>query len=118
MAVDSYVLVSTDPADLVIKGGPMRWDGTTLYTPPAGQTTMLTATAISGGYTFPPLPVGVVNAAALQAKAANALAGNAAFVALASPSNAQTLAQVKALTRQMDALIRLTLNQLDDISDT
>lgn len=58
------------------------------------------------------------NGEAIRVKAQQALAGNQTFLALASPTNAQTLAQVKSLTRQMNALIRLQLQQLDDISDT
>lgn len=54
----------------------------------------------------------------LLAKAANALAGNIAFLAVASPSTAQVTAQVKALTRQVDALIRLAANQLTDTTGT
>ena len=53
------------------------------------------------------------NRAAITAQAANAMQGNRDFVALASPSNAQTLAQVKALSRQANALIRLALSQVD-----
>lgn len=49
----------------------------------------------------------------LRAAAAAALDGNRAFLALASPTNAQTLAQVKALTRQMNALARLVLGDLE-----
>lgn len=59
-----------------------------------------------------------VNALALTDKAAQALDVNATFLAIASPSNAQTLAQVRSLTRQVNALIRLTLNQLDSTEDT
>ena len=44
---------------------------------------------------------------ALLAKADNALAANATFLALASPTNAQVLAQTKLLTREVNALIRL-----------
>ena len=62
------------------------------------------------------LPPG--NEGVLRAKAANALSTNATFLALASPTNAQTLAQVKLLTRETNALIRLLLGQLDDASDT
>lgn len=46
-------------------------------------------------------------------KATQALATNATFLALASPTHAQTLAQVKALTRENTAIIRLLLNKLD-----
>lgn len=45
--------------------------------------------------------------AALLAKAATALTTNATFLAIGSPSNAQAVAQVQALTRQVNALIRL-----------
>lgn len=38
-----------------------------------------------------------------------AIAANAAFLAVGSPSSAQAVAQVQALTRQVDALIRLAL---------
>lgn len=67
--------------------------------------------------------------AQLNAKATQALTTNAAFLALpdlpASPTNAQVVAAVRslidqgrALTRQNNALIRLLLGALDDISDT
>ena len=41
----------------------------------------------------------------LRAAAAQAIADNDAFLAITSPTNAQTLAQVKSLTRQMNRLI-------------
>lgn len=53
------------------------------------------------------------NRATIQQQAATALDTNRTFLALASPTNAQTLAQVKALTRQNQGIIRLLLNQLD-----
>lgn len=53
------------------------------------------------------------NRATIQQQATQALDTNRTFLALASPTNAQTLAQVKALTRQNQGLIRLLLNQLD-----
>lgn len=54
-----------------------------------------------------------VNGDTIRQAAVAALAANKTFVALASPSNAQNAAQVKALTRQMNGLIRLILGQLD-----
>jgi len=54
-----------------------------------------------------------VNRATLVDEAAAALTANAKFLALTSPTNAQTLAQVKALTRENTAIIRLLLNRLD-----
>ena len=59
-----------------------------------------------------------VNGDNLRGKAKDALAANANYLALANPTNAQTLAQVKALTRQTNALLRLQLNDLGDVSDT
>jgi hypothetical protein len=53
------------------------------------------------------------NRTTLTDRAATALQGNRDFLALASPTNAQTLAQVKDLTRQNTALIRLLLGLLD-----
>lgn len=48
----------------------------------------------------------------LRAAAAQAVADNDAFLTLASPTNAQTLAQVRALTRQNSRIIK-RLVQLD-----
>lgn len=58
------------------------------------------------------------NEATLRAQVASALAANATFLALANPTNAQTLAQVQRLTRETSALIRLVVNQLDSTDGT
>ena len=58
------------------------------------------------------------NAETLRQKAAAALDSNATFLANTSPTNAQVSAQVKALTRQVNALIRLQIRSLSDISGT
>jgi hypothetical protein len=55
------------------------------------------------------------NEETLRQQARQALDANRTFLALASPTNAQTLAQVKALTRQVQALIRF---ELDDLTST
>lgn len=58
------------------------------------------------------------NTAALLAKAKAALAANATFLGLASPTNAQVVAQVKALTKEANALIKLEVRDLLDTSGT
>lgn len=66
-----------------------------------------------------PSPVDLeANRVNIEGKAITALTGNATYLALGSPTNAQNLAQIRALTRQMNALIKLTLNQLDDVTGT
>lgn len=57
---------------------------------------------------------GALNERTLVAQAATALANNTAYLAIASPSQVQAVAQVEALTRQVNKLIRLVLNRLDD----
>ena len=49
------------------------------------------------------------NVSTLEGKARTAVGVNNTFLAIGTPTNAQTLAQVKSLTRQMSALIRLSL---------
>ena len=53
------------------------------------------------------------NRATLTQQATTALQANRDFLALAAPTNAQVLAQVKMLTRETTAVIRLLTNALD-----
>lgn len=58
------------------------------------------------------------NAETLRAKAANALATNVNYRALAAPTSAQAIAQVDVLTSECSALIRLLLGLLDSTAGT
>lgn len=60
----------------------------------------------------PGTPAG--NLQALQAQAQAALTTNRAYVNLDSPTAAQTVAEVKALARAQNAMIRLLIGQFDD----
>ena len=66
--------------------------------------------ALVNEYTVP-IPDEVANQRAMHDAARQALAANRAYIA-STPTAAQTVAQVKALTRQVNALIRLQLNDL------
>ena len=51
----------------------------------------------------------------LHDAARQALVANRTFLGLSNPSNGQTLAQVRSLTRQNQGLVRLVLGLLDGI---
>lgn len=51
-------------------------------------------------------------------KARQAIDANNTFLAIGSPTNAQTLAQVQKLTRENTAVIKVMLGQVDDLSGT
>lgn len=61
-------------------------------------------------------PPEVVNAATLTDRANAALTVNATYLAIPSPTAAQNTAQVKALTAQVNAIVRLYLGRLDSTS--
>lgn len=100
----------------------------TTNTPPAGWINVTNATPQPGlGWTTPdngvtwvaPTPTSIVgNQQALLTKAANALANNVTFLGLASPTNAQAIAQIQALTRQVNALIMLETGELSSTTGT
>lgn len=58
------------------------------------------------------------NRSTLVERAEVALAANAAFLAIPAPTQAQTLAHVKVLTKENTALIRLALSLLDSVDGT
>jgi hypothetical protein len=55
------------------------------------------------------------NADSIDARVRDALASNKTFLALQTPTNAQVVAQVRALTRQVSALIRMKIDDFRDI---
>ena len=58
------------------------------------------------------------NREAIIAQARAALKANATYLAIASPTQAQAVAQVERLTRECSALLRLVLDDLSTIADT
>lgn len=67
---------------------------------------------------LPITPPVVMNRRSLEDKANQALAANSTFISIASPTNAQVLAQVKQLTRENNAIIRLLTAAFDSTTDT
>lgn len=59
-----------------------------------------------------------VNMRTLLDKADQAMTSNATYLALGNPTAAQNTAQIKALTRQVNALVRLTLGRHEDTTGT
>lgn len=113
-----YVGISTDITNKIIQGGPWVWDSFNPAFLPSGQNPLLESDALSQGYTYPQPSAAVLNQVNLQQKALGALARNSTFLGIVSPTNAQIVTQVNSLTRQINAIIRLLLNQTDDTSGT
>jgi len=65
-----------------------------------------------------PEVVAETNKRSLESKANTALTSNTTYINLASPTTAQNTAQIKSLTRQNNAIIRLLLKKLDTTSGT
>lgn len=59
-----------------------------------------------------------VNAQTIAQRVEAALATNATFLALASPTNAQVLAQVQTLTKECSGLIRFLAANFDSVAGT
>jgi hypothetical protein len=113
-----YVIVSTDTADKVIKAGPILWDGTSVLDITADRMAILAADATSSGYTFPPRPATEQNRAMMRSRLLQALAANAAYLGLPTPTNAQNTVHLRLVTQELSALIRLILEQLNTTDGT
>jgi hypothetical protein len=85
-----------------------------------GDATVTTTTTANGQtVTVTPDPGSPAdNALTLLSRAQAALANNAAYLAIPSPTQAQAITQVGALTRQVDGLIRFALTQFAAIADS
>lgn len=57
-------------------------------------------------------PAKIVVKTDMVTKLGNNLADNKTYLAIATPTTAQNAAQIKAITRQVNRLIRLALNDL------
>lgn len=85
-----------------------RWDDINLtVTADVPKATLEAAVASA------PLDTRDTNEATIRQQAVAALAANKAFVAQATPTAPQLAAQVKALSRQQNQVIRLLLGRLD-----
>jgi hypothetical protein len=78
----------------------------------------ITAAQARAAVASEPAAVVEINRRALVAKAQAALASNATYLARSAPTTAQNTAQIKALTQQTNALIRLVVKALDSTSGT
>ena len=63
-------------------------------------------------------PPALQNHDQLMSKATAAMTNNQTFLALSAPTTAQAVSQVQALTRQVNALIRLITEALDSTAGT
>ena len=97
--------VDIDPTQIIVTGA-----GVT----EAGRSAMQT---VISAYVLDPVGAGGPSAV-LASRARAALIANATFLALGSPTNAQTLAQVQLLTKECNGIIRLLLGVLDSTSGT
>lgn len=116
--VSSYVLVSTDVNDKLIKDGPLLWDAVASVALPVNRQLITEAAALAAGYAYPAPSASDVNTGTLEQRAATAIANNVNYLAVTAPTNAQVVAQVARLTRQSTGVIRLLLNQTDTTSGT
>lgn len=101
---------------------------TTVTNPDGSTTTTTTDTDVNGNVLWQVVERSLVpgsieaiesaNLATIQSAAETALTNNTNYLGIASPTAAQAEAQVTALTRQVDGIIRLLLGLLDSTAGT
>lgn len=90
--------------------------GTMAVSVPSGAPASSGAKYANGVFTAKPVPVEEQTATELRRQLTTALDANIAFLAPSvPPTNAEILAQVRALTRQVNALIRFRLERLEKV---
>lgn len=112
-----YFFVSTDPADLVLKGGPIQWDGLSEFAPPDGTRLITEAEARSGGYTPPGRRATEVNEEAINSRLRQLLAQTRTWLAATAsttPSAAQVTAQTRRNAQIASVMAAIADRQLDD----
>lgn len=98
-----------------------EWDGLPLDTPTkvaedAGLEVIATRTKNGGTVEYRPKPGSAAERAhQLDERLGQAIGSNSVFLALVSPTNVQVVAQVRALTRQVNAMLRLQRGELDEV---
>lgn len=94
------------------------WDGLPLNTPTFigadGDVDIWATRSTAGGTAERRIRAGTDTdrAQQLQVRLTQAIAANSTYIALVAPSNAQVAAQLRALTRQVQALLRMQQGQL------
>lgn len=78
---------------------------------PSGVPASTGSTYSNGTFLLPPIP----NSTLIERKLDAAIDSNLAYLALTQPTNAQTVAQVVSLTRQVNGILRLLRNRLDAV---
>lgn len=119
MTLQPYAIIIDNTITDIEFHDPATYAGSLLLLAGISPMPWISWTTSDGGttWTAPPLPITEQNQLTLQQRVQTALTNNETFLAIVSPTAAQAITQVQALTRQVNALIRLDLGLLDSITD-